>query len=122
MLKSCFHADISPSLAESILIKQKPASYLVRQGDRDPSKLILSFYKDGRTKHIVIPDFGTEGCSRRLVKDRLEDTSYEVEKLFLSYNFRHPVVLFIPVSPVPQWIKRNTELSGGGIFQHRDAS
>ena len=104
------------------MIKQKPSSYLVRQCDRDPSKLILSFYKDGKNKHIVIPNFETEGCSRRLVKDRLEDTSYEVEKLFLSYNFRHPVVLFIPVSPVPQWIKRNTELSGGGIFQHRDAS
>jgi len=113
MLKSCFHADISPSLAESILIKQKPASYLVRQGDRDPSKLILSFYKDGRTKHIVIPDFGTEGCNRRLVKDRLEDTSYEVDKLLVSYDCRHPVVPFIPVSPVPQWKKRNTELSGG---------
>ena len=88
MLKSCFHADISPSLAESILIKQKPASYLVRQGDRDPSKLILSFYKDGRTKHIVIPDFGTEGCNRRLVKDRLDDTSYEVDKLLVSYDCR----------------------------------
>ena len=105
MLKSCFHADISPSLAESILIKQKPASYLVRQGDRDPSKLILSFYKDGRTKHIVIPDFGTEGCNRRLVKDRLEDTSYEVDKLLVSYDCRHPVVPFIPVSPAVKLFK-----------------
>ena len=99
MLKSCFHADISPSLADSILIKQKPASYLVRQGDRDPSKLILSFYKDGRTKHIVKD------------KDRLEDPSYEVDKLLVSYDCRHRHTVKISKGIFPK------EIFQGNFFQ-----
>ena len=110
--QSALHLHFNPTAR----LKEGPLSPDLWNGDicdRDPSKLILSFYKDGRTKHIVIPDFETEGCNRRLVKDRLEDTSYEVDKLLVSYDCRHPVVPFIPVSPVPQWKKRNTELSGG---------
>ena len=59
MLKSCFHGDISPGLAEDIVIKQKLYSYLVRQSDRDPSRLVLTFH-DGEPKHVIIPDFGTK--------------------------------------------------------------
>ena len=113
MLKSCFFGDISPSWAEDILIKQKPKSYLVRQGDRDPSKLILSFYKDGKNSHIVIPDFEAEGFSRRLVKNRLEDTSHEVDKLLASFDCQHPVSPDIPATQVPQWKKRSSEVTGG---------
>ena len=90
MLKSCFYGDLSPSLAEDILIKQNSKSFLVRQCDRDSSKLILSVYKDGKNTHIIIPDFGTEGYNRRHVKDRLEDTTDAVEKLLSSYDCLFP--------------------------------
>ena len=50
MLKSRFYGDISPDLAEDIVIKQKLYSYLVRQSDRDPSRLVLTFH-DGEAKH-----------------------------------------------------------------------
>ena len=113
MLKSCFFGDISPSWAEDILIKQKTKSYLVRQCDRDPSKLILSFYRDGKNSHIVIPDFGTEGFSRRFVENRLEDTSHEVDKLLASFDCQHPVSPDIPATQVPQWKKRSSEVTGG---------
>ena len=113
MLKSCFHGEISPALAEDILIKQKSKSFLVRQCDRDPSKLILSVYKNGKNTHIIIPDFGTEGCNRRLVKDRLEDTTNPVEKLLSSYDCLFPIRPDSPVTPVPQWKKRSTDLTGG---------
>ena len=54
MLKSCFYGDLSPSLAEDILIKQKSKSFLVGQCDRDPSKLILSVYKDGKNTLLTL--------------------------------------------------------------------
>ena len=113
LLKSCFHGDISPSWAEDILIKQKSKSYLVRQCDRDPSKLILVFNRDGKINHIIVPDFDTEGFSRRLIKNRLEDTTDEVDKLLVSFDCQHPVIPDIPVTPVPQWKKRSKELTGG---------
>ena len=50
MLKSCFFGEISPALAEDTVIKQSPNSYLVRQSDRDPSRLVLTFH-DGEAKH-----------------------------------------------------------------------
>ena len=118
MLKSCFFGDIRPDLAEDILLKLNThmniSSYLVRQCDRDPSVLILSFtLVNGELKHIIIPDFGSEGFSRRLIKDRLEDTTCEVEKLLASHNCQNPVIPDIPVTPVPQWKKRSSELTGG---------
>ena len=70
MLKSCFFGDISPALAEESLIKQN--SYLVRQCDRDPGQLILTVQNISGPRHIIIPDFGTEEHSRRLIIDRLE--------------------------------------------------
>ena len=91
MLKSCFHGDISPGLAEDIVIKQKLNSYLVRQSDRDPSRLVLTFH-DGEAKHFIIPDFGTEEHSKRLIKDRLEDTSNEVEHFLASFGCQFPVI------------------------------
>ena len=114
MLKSCFYSDISPAWAENVIKRQEPNSYLVRQCDRDPSLLILSFsLVNGELKHIIIPDFGTEGFSRKLIKDRLEDTSHEVEKLLASFGCQNPVIPDIPVSPVPQWKKRSSEVTGG---------
>ena len=60
-------------------------SYLERQCDRDPSLLILSFStKRGEPKHVVIPDFGSDGFSRRLIKDRLDDTNHEVSSSRLT--------------------------------------
>ena len=89
-------------------------SYLVRQCDRDPSLLVLSYsLSNGELKHIVIPDFGTEGYNRRLVQNRLEDNTSEVEKLITSYDCHKPVIPDTPVTPVPQWKKRSTELTGG---------
>ena len=112
MLKSCFHGDISPGLAEDIMIKQKLNSYLVRQSDRDPSRLVLTFH-DGEAKHLIIPDFGTEEHSKRLIKDRLEDTSNEVEHFLASYGCQFPVIPDLLFSPVPQWKKRRVEDTGG---------
>ena len=112
MLKSCFHGDISPGLAEDIVIKQKLNSYLVRQSDRDPSRLVLTFH-DGEAKHFIIPDFGTEEHNKRLIKERLEDTSIEVEEFLASFGCHHPVVPDLPFSPLPQWKKRRVEDTGG---------
>ena len=113
LLKSCFFGDLSPSSAEDILIKQMSKSFLVRQCDRDPSKLILVVKRDGKITHIIVPDFGTEGFSRRLIKNRLEDTTDEVDKLLASFDCQHPVIPDIPFIPVPQSKKRSTELTGG---------
>ena len=113
LLKSCFHGDISPSWAEAIVIKQQSKSFLVRQCDRDPSKLILVFNRDDKITHIIIPDFGTENFSRRLIENRLEDTTDEVDKLLASFDCQHPVIPDIPFIPVPQSKKRSTELTGG---------
>ena len=77
--------------AEDIVIKQKLYSYLVRQSDRDPSRLVLTFH-DGEAKHFIIPDFGTEEHSKRLIKDRLEDTSNEVEHFLASFGCQFPVL------------------------------
>ena len=112
MLKSCFFGDISPALAEDTVIKQSPNSYLVRQSDRDLSRLILTFY-DGEPKHVIIPDFGTDEHSRRRVNVRLEDTSNEVENFLAQFDCQLPVIPDSPISPVPQWNKRNSEASGG---------
>ena len=117
MLKSCFYSVISPAWAEDIIKEQNPHSYLVRQCDRDPSLLILSFStKRGEPKHVVIPDFGSDGFSRRLIKDRLEDTNQEVEKLLASYDCQNPVIPDIPATPVHQWKKRSAEVTGGPLI------
>ena len=83
MLKSC--------LAEESLIKQN--SYLVRQCDRDPGQLILSYQHDSRPRHVIIPDFGSEEeHSRRLVLDRLEEASDKVEHFLSNFGCKHPVI------------------------------
>ena len=90
-LKSCFFGDISPALAEESLIKQN--SYLVRQCDRDPGQLILSYQHDSRPRHVIIPDFGSEEeHSRRLVLDRLEEASDKVEHFLSNFGCKHPVI------------------------------
>ena len=71
------------------------------------------FNRDGKINHIIIPDFNTEAFSRRLIKDRLEDTTDEVDKLLASFDCQHPVIPDIPATPVFQWKKRSTEQTGG---------
>ena len=90
MLKSCFFGDISPALAEKSLIKQN--SYLVRQCDRDPGQLILTVQNVSGPRHIIIPDFGTEEHSRRLIIDRLEEASEKVEHFLFSFGCLHPTL------------------------------
>ena len=91
MLKSCFFGDISLAFAEESLIKQN--SYLVRQCDRDPGQLILSYQHDSRPRHVIIPDFGSEEeHSRRLVLDRLEEASDKVEHFLSNFGCKHPVI------------------------------
>ena len=111
MLKSCFFRDISPALAEESLIKQN--SYLVRQCDRDPGQLILTYQNASGPRHVIIPDFGTEEHSRRLIVDRLEEASDKVEHFLSNFGCQHPVIPTFPISPVPQWKKRGPEVTDG---------
>ena len=81
-LKSSSHAQAE--VKELLLVRQiwSPASWYS-----------YTSYAGSNKTHIVIPDFD---FLRTLVKDRLEDTSYEVDKLLASYDCRHLFVLFIP--------------------------
>ena len=58
MLKSCFYGDISPGPG-------------LRQSDRDPSRLVLTFH-DGEPKHVIIPDFGTKDAEILALRAELE--------------------------------------------------
>ena len=93
MLKACFFGSLSPKLAENILIRKQPGSYLVRQSDLDPNLLLLSIVGVGHDiKHVIVPELrGSSICSRSVMEKKLLDESEEVQKLFESFCCKYPV-------------------------------
>ena len=93
MLKACFFGSLSPKLAENILIRKQPGSYLVRQSDLDPNLLLLSIVGVGHDiKHVIVPELrGSSIYSRSVMEKKLLDESEEVQKLFESFCCKYPV-------------------------------
>ena len=90
MLKACFVGNVSPQRAESILIKTKPGSYVVRQSDIDPDLLLLSYVTNDIkpcVKHVIVPEFqASYSVKLAWFKKRLQDESEEVEKFLESFG------------------------------------
>ena len=62
LLKDCFVGCMPPEWAENILIKRNPGSYIVRQSDKDPDELLLSYVYVSlkgirQLKHVIVPEF-----------------------------------------------------------------
>ena len=89
----------------------------MRRVKRDPGQLILTYQNTSGPRHVIIPVFGTEEHSRRLVIDRLEEASDKVEHFLSNFGCKHPVIPTSPISPspVPQWKKRSPEVTSGSI-------
>ena len=84
MLKACFVGSLAPKLAENILIKKKPGSYLVRQSDFDPDLLLLSYVTsdiEPVVKHVIVPEFqASVSVKLARLKWSPRDESEEIEK------------------------------------------
>ena len=86
-----------PEWAENILIKRNPGSYIVRQSDKDPDELLLSYVSVSpkgirQLKHVIVPEFqDSVFIKSKRIKKRLNDESIGVEKFLKSFDCKDPV-------------------------------
>ena len=86
-----------PEWAENILIKRNPGSYIVRQSDKDPDELLLSYVYVSlkgirQLKHVIVPEFQDSiFLKSKRIKKRLNDESIEVENFLKSFDCTDPV-------------------------------
>ena len=100
LLKDCFVGCMPPEWAENILIKRTPGSYIVRQSDRDPDELLLSYVSPRGIKHVIVPEFqDSVFIKSKRIKKRLNDESIGVEKFLKSFDCKDPVHLDYEAQP-----------------------
>ena len=116
MLKACFVGSLTPTWAESILIKKSPGCYLVRQSDKDPDQLLLSYVSPKGIKHVIVPEFGDSiFLKSKRIKKRLSDESIEVETFLKSFGCKDPVY---PVCEAqPSSFKKKTGVEDGALHR-----
>ena len=89
-----------PEWAENILIKRSPGSYIVRQSDKDPDELLLSYVSPRGIKHVIVPEFqDSVFIKSKRIKKRLNDESIGVEKFLKSFDCKDPVHLDYEAQP-----------------------
>ena len=106
-------------MAENILIKKQPGSYLVRQSDFDPDLLLLSYVTSDIkpfVKHVIIPEFqASVSVKVARLKRRLQDESEEVEKFLKSFGCKFALPSDDEYQPAP--FKKLTRVEDGDLHR-----